>query len=51
MFASCSDDKTIRIWEAVTPGTLEAATASAHEDAITSGDAGVAGSLKNGKGN
>jgi len=34
ILASCSDDKTVRIWEAVTPGTLEAVPASAEKDTI-----------------
>lgn len=50
MFASCSDDKTIRIWEAVTPGMLEAAAASADKDTIMADSANVAGSSKNEKG-
>ena len=48
--ASCSDDRTIRIWEAITPGMLEAAAASADKDAIMADGAGVAGSSKNEKG-
>lgn len=50
MFASCSDDKTIRIWEAVTPGMLEAAAASADKDTIMTDGTGAAGSSKNEKG-
>lgn len=52
MFASCSDDKTIRIWEAVTPGMLEAAAAAAStdKDTIMDDSADVAGGSKNEKG-
>ena len=50
MFASCSDDKTVRIWEAVTPGMLEAAIASTDKDVIMTDGAGVAGSSKSEKG-
>jgi len=50
MFASCSDDKTVRIWEAVTPGMLEAAVACADKDVIMTDGAGVAGSSKSEKG-
>jgi len=50
MFASCSDDKTIRIWEAMTPGMLEAAASSAEKDAIMTDSADVAESSKNEKG-
>jgi hypothetical protein len=41
MFASCSDDKTIRIWEVATPGVLEAAAASVNKDTITVNSAEV----------
>lgn len=50
MFASCSDDRTIRIWEAVTPGMLEAAGSSADKDTVMTDGASVAGSSKNEKG-
>ena len=49
MFASCSDDKTIRIWEAVTPGMVEAAAGSADKDTVMADDARAAGNEK-GKG-
>jgi WD repeat-containing protein 26 len=34
MFASCSDDHTIRIWEALTPGMMSAATKEGEEEAM-----------------
>ena len=44
---SCSDGKTIRIGEAVTPGMLGAAAASADRDPIMTDGAGVARGSKN----
>jgi hypothetical protein len=41
MFASCSDDCTIRIWEAISPGMLAAAAANdEQEDELMNGEEG-----------
>jgi len=36
MFASCSDDRTVRIWEAVTPGMMLTSAVKEREDEVMS---------------